>query len=440
MISVKLPFWLRAVVLVGAICIVAGAGLFAYRYFSSPTTLTLAAGSLDGEAVQAMSAIASRFTETNAPVRLKVIDTGNVVDAAKAFSAGKADLAVIRGDVGDLSQARAVAIVAHAVVLIAAPPGSSIDGVTALKGHTVGVVGGEVNQKVVAALTGEYNLDTAKVSFKGIMPADAGKAFKNKDVGALLVTIPLTEKYLSLFRSLVQSSAKATPVLVPIESAGAIAQTHGAYESFDVPKGTLRGSPPVPEDDLTTLRVTYYLVAQKKLDSDLIASLTQSLMNSRRDLLRELPILAQITAASTDQDAYIPAHPGAAAFYNGNVQSFLDKYSNAIFLTPMALGALATIAAAAWKFLGLGKKAKEGVLDSLYSLAGQARNAESEDALSDIEEQIDSILKAQLAKTAAGDENAIDVGTPNLAANRLENLIHYRRAVLATKPLHAHGV
>ncbi|OAF02972.1 C4-dicarboxylate ABC transporter substrate-binding protein [Bradyrhizobium centrolobii] len=434
MISVKLPFWLRVVVLVGAICLVAGAGLFTYRYFTGPTTLTVAAGSLDGEAVQAMSAIASRFAETNAPVRLKVIDTGSVVDAAKAFSAGNVDLAVVRGDVGDLSRAGAVAIVARSVVLIAAPSGSSIDSVTGLKGHTVGVVGGDVNQKVVAALTEEYNLDAAKVSFKDITPVDAGKAFKNKDVGALLVTIPLTEKYLSLFRSLVQPSAKATPVLVPIESAGAIAQTHGAYESFDVPKGTLRGAPPVPEDDLTTLRVSYYLVAQKKLDSDLIASLTQSFMNARRDLLRELPILAQITAANTDQDAYLPAHPGAAAFYNGNVQSFLDKYSNAIFLTPMALGALATIAAAAWKFLGLGKEAKEGVLDSLYMLARRIRSADNDAALSEIEDQLDTILKAQLAKTAAGDEDAIDAGTLNLAAHRLENLIHYRRAALAMRP------
>ena len=307
MISVRLPFWLRVVMLVGAVCLVAGAGLFTYRYFTGPTTLTVAAGSLDGEVVQAMSAIASRFAETNAPVRLKVIDTGSVVDAAKAFSAGNVDLAVVRGDVGDLSQARAVAIVARSVVLIAAPAGSSIDGVTGLKGRTVGVVGGEVNRKVVAALTEEYNLDAAKVSFKDLTPSDAGKALKDKEVGALLVTIPLTEKYLSLFRSLVQPSAKATPVLVPIEAAGAIAQAHGAYESFDVPKGTLRGAPPVPEDDLTTLRVSYYLVAQKKLDSDLIASLTQSFMNARRDLLRELPILAQITAASIDQDAYISA-------------------------------------------------------------------------------------------------------------------------------------
>lgn len=66
MISVKLPFLLRVVALVAAVCIVAGAGLLTYRYFTRPTTLTVAAGSLDGEAVRAMSAIASRLASTNA--------------------------------------------------------------------------------------------------------------------------------------------------------------------------------------------------------------------------------------------------------------------------------------------------------------------------------------------------------------------------------------
>jgi hypothetical protein len=39
-------------------------------------------------------------------VRLKVIDSGTALGAAKAFSDGKADLAVVRGDVGDLSKAQ----------------------------------------------------------------------------------------------------------------------------------------------------------------------------------------------------------------------------------------------------------------------------------------------------------------------------------------------
>jgi TRAP-type uncharacterized transport system substrate-binding protein len=133
MTSLNLPLWLRLVLLLGVIGVVTGASLLAYRYYTRPTTLTVAVGSIDGESAKMMSALASRLVATNASVRLKVIDSGTAVEAAKAFAAGKADLAVVRGDVGDLSQAQAVVVVSHLVVLIIAPPGSSIDSIGKLK-------------------------------------------------------------------------------------------------------------------------------------------------------------------------------------------------------------------------------------------------------------------------------------------------------------------
>ena len=434
MVSLKLPLWLRFVLVLGAIGLASGASLLAYRYYTRPVTLSVAVGSIDGEAAKAMSALASQLVTTNAPVRLKVIDSGTALDAAKAFSAGKADLAVVRGDVGDLSQAQAVVVVSHVVLLIVAPPGSSIDSIDKLKGRRVGVIGGDANARIVDVLSKAYGLDRAKM-FKDVALSDAQNAIRSRDVGALLVVIPLAEKYLSLLRGFFQQSPKALPVLIPIESAGAIAEAERAYESFDVPKGTLRGAPPVPEDDLTTLRTSLYLVARKKLGTDLVTSLTQTIMRARRELMGEQPIFAQIAAPSTDADAYLPLHPGAAAFYNGTQQSFMDEYGNWIYLTPMALGGAATVLAAAWKFLGIANPAPpEGPLDSLYALGRRIRKAGTEAELSDIEEEIDGILKAQRAKSAEGDESAVDDATLNVAAHRLESLIHDRRTMLSKKP------
>jgi TRAP-type uncharacterized transport system substrate-binding protein len=434
MISPNFPLWLRVVLLVGVIGLASGAGLLAYRYYTHPVTLSVAVGSIDGEAAKAMSALASRLVSTNAPVRLKVIDSGTALEAASVFSAGKADLAVVRGDAGDLSQAQAVVVVSHMVLLIIAPPGSTIDSIDKLKDRRVGVIGGDANTRIVDVLSREYGLDRAKV-FKDIALPDARRAIQTKEVNALLVVIPLAGKYLSLVRNFFQQGPKASPVLLPIESAGAIAQAERAYESFDVPKGTLRGSPPVPEDDLTTLRASLYLVANKKLSADLITSLTLTIMKVRRELMGEEPIFAQITAPSTDQDAYLPLHPGAAAVYNSTQQSFMDEYGNWIYLTPMALGGAATVFAAAWKFLGLGQPATgQGPLDSLYALGRRIRKAATEAELSDIEEEIDSILNAQRTKSAGGDENAVDDATLNVAAHRLEGLIHDRRNMLAKRP------
>ena len=433
--SLNLPLWLRFVLLAGVVGLVSGASLVAYRYYTRPVTLSVAVGSIDGEAAKAMSAIASQLVSTNAPVRLNVIDSGTALEAAKAFSAGNADLAVVRGDVGDLSQARAVVVVSHMVALVIAPPGSTIDSMDKLKGRRVGVIGGDTNARIVDVLSKEYGLDRAKV-FKDIPLPDARRAIQSKEVGALLVVIPLAEKYLSQVRDIFQHGPKALPVLIPIESAGAIAEAERAYESFAVPKGTLRGAPPVPDDDLTTLRASLYLVASKTLGSDLIGTLTKTIMSVRRELLGEQPIFAQIAAPSTDADAYLPLHPGAAAFYNGTQQSFMDEYGNWIYLTPMVLGGIATVLATAWKFLGIGNPAtSEGPLDSLYALGRRIRNVGAEAELLDIEEEIDDILKAQRTRSADGDENAVDAATLNVAAHRLESLIHDRRAMLAKRPV-----
>src|SRR5437660_12213820 len=96
MMSIKLPLWLRFTLLVGVVILAAGASLFAYRYYTRPVTLTVAVGSIDGEAAKAMSTMASRLVSTNAPVRLTVIDSGTALEAAKAFSAGSGDLGVGR--------------------------------------------------------------------------------------------------------------------------------------------------------------------------------------------------------------------------------------------------------------------------------------------------------------------------------------------------------
>ena len=423
------------VLVAGAVGLLTGAGLFAYRWYFRPTTLTIAVGSLDGEASKLVSALASRLAAANAPVRLKLVETPSAIEAADLFSSNKTDLAVVRGDVGDLSQAQAIVVLAHAVVLLVAPPGSPIAGIADLKRISVGVVGGEINRKVVDVLTREYDLGRANVTFRNLAPAETRRALDAKEVRAILLVVPLAEKYLTLLRGLFPQNPKTAPVLIPIEAAGAIAEKQRAYESFDIPKGTLRGSPPVPDDDVTTLRVSFYVVARKKLDNDLAGSLTEALMKARRDLLGELPILGQMTAASTDSDAYLPVHPGAAAFYNGTQQSFLDKWGNAIFLAPMIFGGIVSVLAAAWKFLRAGE-ARDGdpALDALYALGNRIRNAEEATELADIEREIDKVLQAQRARSAAGAENALDVTTLNVAAHRLQSLIHDRRILLAERP------
>ena len=211
----------------------------------------------------------------------------------------------------------------RAVVLLIAPPGGSITSINDLKGMTIGVAGGAVNHQVVEALTSAYDPAQAQLRFKDLAIEDIPQALKSQKINAVLVVMPVTEKYLlAVLRNRFPRSDKQTLTLIPIESAGAIASVTKYYQSYDLPKGSVQGSPPIPNEDMTTLRVPFYLVANMKLSDDLIAALTKAIMDARRDLIGEYPLLAQISAPNTDKtdadnDTYIPIHPGANAYFDG---------------------------------------------------------------------------------------------------------------------------
>lgn len=434
-LSGRLPRWLRITLVIGILVLACGAGLFSYRYINEPTTLTVAVGSFDGEALQLTSKLATRLASTGADVRLKVIDKGDSLSAAKAFSDGQAQLAIVRADVGDLSSAGVVAVVTRSVALIVAPPGSSITDMDDLKGKTIGVLGGEVNQRVVQSLTKEYGLDNAKTTFKNLKLAEVPAAIKAKQISALLVVMPLSERYLAALRGLFPKAGKQQLTLVPIEAAGAIATVTRYYQSYDLPKGTIQGSPAIPDDDMKTLHVPFYLVAKKTLSDTVVGALAKAIMDARRDLIGEYPLAAQISEPNTDKtdddnDTYIPVHPGAAAYFGGTEQSFFDKYSNQLFYGPMVLATLGSLLAAAWKFMSTNQESPgDRPLLRLHALASRITKSGKEDELTEIERQIDEILQRELEGYSSGSP-ATDAAVLGVATNRLQHLIAQQRVKL----------
>jgi TRAP-type uncharacterized transport system substrate-binding protein len=439
MSSLAVDLWPRSlrITLVGiatAACVTGG--WLAYRYFAKPVHLTVAAGSIDGEALSLISAIGARLAASNAHTRLQVVDSQTSAGASELLASGKADLAVVRGDTGGLADARSVLLLTHGVVLIMAPSNASADNLGDLHDATIGVVGGPINRPIVDALKQVYQFDRTKVRFHDVAVTEGAAALSSGQVQALLAVVPVTERYLAKARQFFRGGGAkgAAPELIGIESAGAVANVAQYYESYDIPKGTLRGAPPVPSDDLTSLRVSFFLVANKLVDADTITSLTQSLVDARRDLLSQYPILAQAAEPSTDTNAFIPIHPGAATYYNGNQQSFLDKYDDKLYYASLLLGSLISIILAAWRFANSGGGSKS-MLEPLYALGDEIRNARSEAELDETEKRIDDILKTEIARNASGDgADTSELTALGLATQRLHHLMQQRRMVLRGSP------
>jgi hypothetical protein len=154
-------------------------------------------------------------------------------------------------------------------------------------------------------------------------------------------------------------------------------------------------------------------------------------MAVRRDLVSEQPILSGLAAPDLDPDAFLAVHPGAAAYYNGTQEHFMDKYGDAIYLTPMVLGGIASVFAAAWRFLGVRSgETTQTTLDALCGLPRRIRKIDNEAELAAIEDDVDAVLRARLMKSGEQEEGASDATALIAAAHRIDNLIHHRRTLL----------
>ena len=95
-------------------------------------------------------------------------------------------------------------LLSHGVVLIMTPSAASADSLGDLRNTAIGVVGGAINQPAVEALKQVYQFDRAKVTFVDVAINDAAAALASGKVHALLIVIPLTEKYLAKVRQFFQ--------------------------------------------------------------------------------------------------------------------------------------------------------------------------------------------------------------------------------------------
>jgi hypothetical protein len=226
-----------------------------------------------------------------------------------------------------------------------------------------------------------------------------------------------------------------TPTFLPIDTAEAIATNHPVYEAAEIPAGAFGGSPDRPDDDIKTISFSHHIVARKGLSEATVAAFTRQLFAIRQSLMSEFPLASKIETPDTDKDAVIPVHPGAAAYVDGEEKTFLDRYSDYIWWTLMALSAMGS--AGAW-FASYLKKDERNTNSSLrerlLEMLAAARRSDSIDELDALQTEADGILRDTLDCFEHG---AIEEGTLtafNIALEQFHNAVADRKALLASMP------
>jgi len=164
-----------------------------------------------------------------------------------------------------------------------------------------------------------------------------------------------------------------------------------------------------------------------------IAAFTRQLFAIRQQLMSEFPLAAKIETPDTDKDAVIPAHPGAAAFVDGEEKTFLDRYSDFIWWGLMGLSAMGSVGA--WFAGYLKKDERDGnssQRERLLDMIALARKSDSIEELDRMQSEGDDILRSTLRCFEHG---AIEEGSLtafNIALAQFHHAVADRRMWLAS--------
>src|SRR5438552_19027813 len=85
------------ITLAGILAIV-GALAGGYYFAMRPVTLRIAVGPASSDDIKVVQALTQAFSQTHSQVRLRPMQTEGAAESAKALAEGKADLAIIPGD------------------------------------------------------------------------------------------------------------------------------------------------------------------------------------------------------------------------------------------------------------------------------------------------------------------------------------------------------
>ena len=431
-------------VTLAAILAVVGTLAGVYYFAMRPVILRIAVGPANSDDIRVVQALTQAFTQAHSHVRLRPIQTDGATASAQALGDGKADLAIIRGDLEVPKNAQAVATLRKNVAVLWVPPAakgkgkkaaSKITKIPQLSGHRIGVVGRtQANVNLLKVILQQYGVDPSKVEIVQFPAAEAADAIRNQKADAYLAAGPVNSK---ITAEAITASTRdgGTPAFLAIDSAEAIAQNHPMYESAEIPAGAFGGSPGRPDEEVKTISFAHHIVARKGLPESTVAVFTRQLFAIRQAVMAEFPLAAKIETPDTDKDAVIPVHPGAAAYVDGEEKTFLDRYSDFIWWGLMGLSAMGS--AGAW-FAGYLKKDERSnnssLRERLLDMLSAARRSDSTEELDQMQTEADDILRNTLHcfEHGAMEEGALTAF--NIALEQFHNAVADRKALLMSMP------
>jgi TRAP-type uncharacterized transport system substrate-binding protein len=363
-------------------------------WLKNSETLAFAVGDINGVEYRFAQKLAAVLKNTNSRLRLKTVSAADGARALAEFDRHQADLAVLRTDAKIPPRARAFAILEHDELLLLGPGARKIGSLAELKKKKIAVVGdGDAN---LAFVRGLLEIPDGSDAAKNVQLAPPNttpeKLFAAGGYSAVVVIAHASK--IVKDKSYEQFARHGGFTLNAIDAAKSLVRKNPAISEETIETGMLSASPAIPDDDLATIGLQWLLVGQSTISPTTAEDLARTIYENKAELALEDGFASQIEPADTDKDAFIVAHRGAAEYINDNTKSFMERYSDVMYLGTAALGVIGSIFAGLYTKVTRTLPQQAGELATeILGIGERVQHAATNEALDGLRDELETILR-----------------------------------------------
>ena len=390
-------------------------------------TLVFAVGEANGPEARFAAKLATLLKSNSSRLRLKIVSNGDNAKALASFDRREANLAILRTDAKIPSRARAVAILDHDVLLLISPSGKKIKTVADLKKKKIAVLADSENSVTLVRTILELS-DTPDAAARVQMAPPGSTLDKLLASGFGAVIAVRHASQIVKDKSYEQYAKRGGFTLNAIDSAKALARKYPVLSAETIETGMLSTSPAVPEEDVDTIGLEWLLVAQSRLSTTTMSDLARLIYENKSDLALADGFASKIEPAVTDKDAFVAAHAGAAEYINDDTKSFMDRYSDLMYLAALALSVIGSICATIYTKVTRIAPEKAGELaTAILDIGERMEDAKTLDALDELQDELEKILRGAVVGLRDGTISTDGLETFKLGYEFVRDEIGMRR-------------
>ncbi|GLR87219.1 TAXI family TRAP transporter solute-binding subunit [Bradyrhizobium iriomotense] len=392
-------------------------------------TLTFAVGDANSDEARFANKLATVLRNDASRFRIKIVNNPDNAKALVQFDRKQADLAILRTDGKVPSRARALAILEHDLVLLLGPGNKKVKSLAELKKKKVAVRA--ENDSSLAFVRSILDVPDTPEAAARVQMAPQGatldKLLAPASGYAAVIAIVHASKAVR-DKAYEQVAKRGGFTLNAIDEAKALARKIPGISEETLTAGTLSASPEIPDDDLDTIGLEWLLVAQSKMSGSTGGELARIIYENKSELGLDSGFATRIEPASTDKDAFVMAQQGAADYINDDTKSFMDKYSDMMYLGAGALSVIGSIFAAIYaKITRIAPEKASELSTAILDVGERVEHAHSLDELECLADELEAILRTAVVGLRDGTISTDGLDTFKLGYEFVRDEIGMRR-------------